>query len=1363
MAQVLSRLRSNPEQQEQQQDSWALSYTPVTPVAAAYSRDPNTPDYRYQINQKLLYERRLPGGSYITAHVQRLQSGFYDSPVVHEDLIDNVRFVAINFVFHPSKNDNRFKGAEINIALHHNHDATSRDPFNNVPDYARRSIGKEPLPYQHNHGTQTAASVDRALDRTEDFHGRRLTKTKAVRPKFLRHAPHILYGSVSPETLNWNFSLAGSLGVSQGPVSASLKPKAGVKSSYKVYEMMEIQGSVRSLRSWFGHQYDVEDGELVWTLDENALQKSGLPREFTFVMLLTKGSGPVDTGLGDVVLDLDITPKVAGWLGTGTAYPGFITNTYRPIHRYTLNLDDEIGQRFEPELPGRGFNFAQLAASFDDFVFLPGTTSSTSDSGAGMWPSSMSQSKQQPVSSPQMQKQIQGSDGQNANSQQSPPTNGAPQALNLHVILENSTMSPGPRGGSQVNLRLKAPPRQRSPSYAPSASTSRRSRRRSITIRSSAPPNRARSMRDAGADTTSDVTPRSRHVSGKSQSHSLRRSRDHENLSGDYNSSPTEEKGRSIHRDVTSTPFGMQDYDDQEVHSDDDQARSIPDHMSTVSREALMDPLTPSQPRPMGDPQYRRLNNYTQQHLSSRSPQNMEEDDDVDTVTRDVASSPIGNDQPGQMGDPQYQTNSLNTQQHLTSQSIEPVANGAREMPADHVDEGVQTGEDQAALERSSTVARRLHPSLFDNASPTKDNSRYRAADSPVEQHDASQASPSEQQAPLFSRSLNEDASGLGQAPPMGETQYQTGDHQTQQELIPQSTDSDHGSPIVVSRTLSDAARNRGPRPMGDPQYQTSSRNTQQHLSSPIREQYQDNLAKQWFPRKSQQQQSHQIVQQNNTTSTRSNMRNVSPTPGSATNVPDTSGYQTSRDLGQATETQAGSFVTPQQPPDQTIDEPTQRSNSYSEDCDPRQQSRPATQQELDDHIRQHTESVARSLRPQTPPGGPSTSMGAKQRSLGTTGVGMQTETQQALDDQIRQHAESMARSLRPQTPVADRTTRTAQQQRSLNGTSAEPQSTSEAAQRRASLHQFVTGNSPPIRPQERPGSASSNSTASVGNGHATWDPRRSITITGPHSDFHTSNTQQSRRTSSITTARQATIPAQRPQTPPSQQQPDFAQQAARVAYAAAQPGSDAQPRSPTEVQIQPQRQLHTPEYLRQDRPQPLAQDGEQQQDSQKQYGSTDTQQWNDSPPEWHKLSPVRPDAGSQVGSRGGSKTHSRNGSAAVSRSSSVRKSGRYVYPGGPIVYGGTEAEAESEKGKVGMLRYGDEEGEEVETGETRNGIGKGKENETAKERYEGAGYGVEQEGENEGDLGNDDRGASGGSWADWYKELTTGRKTNVV
>ena len=1353
MSQWLDRIRSNPEQQAQQQDPWALSYNLVTPIAAAYSRDPNTPDYRYQINQKLLYERRLPGGSYITAHVQRLQSGFYDSPVVHEDLVDNVRFLAINFVFHPSKNENRFKGAEINIALHHNHDATSRDPFNNVPDYARRSIGNEPLPHQHTHATQTSPTYGGALSRDGGLQPHMLTRTKAIRPKFLRHAPHILYGSVSPETLNWNFSLAGSLGVSQGPVSASLNPKAGVKSSYKVYEMMEIQGSVRSLRSWFGHQYDVEDGELVWTLDENALQKSGLPREFTFVMLLTKGSGPVDTGLGDVVLDLDIKPKVAGWLGTGTAYPGFIANTYRPIHRYTLNLDDEIGQRFEPEIPGRGFNFAQLAASFDDFVFLPGTTSSTSDSGGGMWPSSMSQTKQRSVSSPQRQKQIQGSDDQNANSRQSPPTNGSPQALNLHVILENSTLSPGPQGGSQLNLRLKAPSRHPSPSYAPSASTSRRSNRRSITIRSSAPPKRSRLIRDKEPDTTSDVTPRSRHISGKSQSHSLRRSHDHENLSGDYNSSPTEEKGRSVHRDVTSTPFGMQDYDDQEVHSDDDQISSIPDHMSTVSREALMDPLTPSQPRPMGDPQYRRLNKYTQQHLSSRSPQ-VQEQENATTITRDVATSPVGNDQMGPKGDPQYQTNTLSTQQHLTSQSSEPISNGTRGMAAGHVDDGVQTIDDRAAVENSSMVARRLHPSLFDNLVQAKRDSQNQADDLPTQQHTASEAPPNQDQAPIVSRSLDEDASRLEQPIPMNEDQYQTGHHQTLQHLSSHPADSNHGSPMVVSRTLTDPSRIRGPRPMGDPQYQTANRNTQQHLSSPVREQFQDNLARQWFPRKSQEPQSHQIIQNDNTTSTRSGVRDASPVMQNTTYVPDTPDHQTTQDLGESTTVQPGPFETPQQPSDQTVDEPTQRSNSYLENCNPQQQFRATTQQELDDQIRQHTESVARSLRPQTPTGDPSILPEDKQRPT----------AQQALDDQVRQHAEFMARSLRPQTPVADPKTSLEGQQSSMRDGKNAMQNTSEDAQRRASLHQFETGISPPKQTQERPGSASSNSTTSVGNGHATWDPRRSITITGPHSDLRSSNlhetrrtsatssSQQTRRTSSVTAARQATIPTQQPQTPPAQQQqqqqPDFAQQAARVAYA------KAQPLSPTQIQIQPQRQLHTPEYLAQDRPQPLvAQEGEQQQDG---------QQWNDSPPDRLKLSPIRPaNVGSRGGSRGGSNAGSRNGSAAVSRSSSVRKSGRYDYPGGPIVYGGTD-ETETERGGAGLLRYG---GEETEHGEAMDENENENKNEPAKKLYEGAGLGDEQQVEDQRGLGSgSNRGASaGGGWAQWYKELTTERKTNVI
>ena len=39
---------------------------------------PDGPITRYQINQRCIYERRLPGEAYMTAHVERLQPGIYD-------------------------------------------------------------------------------------------------------------------------------------------------------------------------------------------------------------------------------------------------------------------------------------------------------------------------------------------------------------------------------------------------------------------------------------------------------------------------------------------------------------------------------------------------------------------------------------------------------------------------------------------------------------------------------------------------------------------------------------------------------------------------------------------------------------------------------------------------------------------------------------------------------------------------------------------------------------------------------------------------------------------------------------------------------------------------------------------------------------------------------------------------------------------------------------------------------------------------------------------------------------------------------------------------------------------------------------
>lgn len=39
----------------------------------------DAPKARYQFNQQCIYERRLPGAAYMTAHISRLQPGIYDN------------------------------------------------------------------------------------------------------------------------------------------------------------------------------------------------------------------------------------------------------------------------------------------------------------------------------------------------------------------------------------------------------------------------------------------------------------------------------------------------------------------------------------------------------------------------------------------------------------------------------------------------------------------------------------------------------------------------------------------------------------------------------------------------------------------------------------------------------------------------------------------------------------------------------------------------------------------------------------------------------------------------------------------------------------------------------------------------------------------------------------------------------------------------------------------------------------------------------------------------------------------------------------------------------------------------------------
>jgi hypothetical protein len=296
----------------------------VPPFKEKQPPDPNLNNPRLLLNRACIYERHLPSDAYITAHIERLQHGYYSNPTVSDQGSRHVDFLAIAFTFHsPNTLSHRFKSAKIRVAVRGSREISSSSRH----------------PYGHPPGN----------------------------PRFLMHAPHLLYGTVSPETLEWSFSLAGSLGISEMPVSASIIPSGSVNSRYRRYEMMRIQGSARTLQSEQGRDYDVEAGEIVWSLEENDLQRSGLPREFTFVMLIHKPAAD-----SRISLSVDIDPVIAAKIGS---YPSPLLKlpAFQPLpRRGDIDFLKEVGQRFEPVEPGRGYNFAALASMFDEYIAMPG-------------------------------------------------------------------------------------------------------------------------------------------------------------------------------------------------------------------------------------------------------------------------------------------------------------------------------------------------------------------------------------------------------------------------------------------------------------------------------------------------------------------------------------------------------------------------------------------------------------------------------------------------------------------------------------------------------------------------------------------------------------------------------------------------------------------------------------------------------------------------------------------------------------------------------------------------------------------------------------------------------------------------------
>jgi hypothetical protein len=355
--------------------------------------DPNVSDSRIAVQRQCIYERPLPGGAYITAHVDRLQHGFVASPNLTDHEIDHVDFVSINFNLHPSHaHQHRFKSAIIRLSVRDADDidatvttaTTSTSATTPTPSTTPIANGTD-----SNGGLLRRSSIlrrdrdqdrDRVVDapnnrRQSSFypyphhHAPRTPHYAYRHPRFIAYAPHLIYGAVSPETLQWNFSIAGSLGVSETPVTASVSPSGGVRGQYQLYEMLKIQSSVRTLASPRGPHAAREDAELVWSLEENRLQRSGLPREFTFPFMIAKPHRDAD-----LLLTLDIVPDIDTWYGSYSPWHLSFA-AYQPLPKPLLNFRHELGQRFTPVDPDRRhFNFAQMAGSLDSYVNMPGST-----------------------------------------------------------------------------------------------------------------------------------------------------------------------------------------------------------------------------------------------------------------------------------------------------------------------------------------------------------------------------------------------------------------------------------------------------------------------------------------------------------------------------------------------------------------------------------------------------------------------------------------------------------------------------------------------------------------------------------------------------------------------------------------------------------------------------------------------------------------------------------------------------------------------------------------------------------------------------------------------------------------------------
>jgi hypothetical protein len=142
----------------------------------------------------------------------------------------------------------------------------------------------------------------------------------------------IAFIGTSPPT---NRFTGATVGVTTTPATATVNPSTEYDRTTVIGTMLKIQGSSQTAGK-------VPSSKMVWSLEENEQQHTGLPREFTFVFLIEQpvAKAPFTLQLG--------------------------------IIQQSGVLDQEVGQK----LSDSQFNFATMQGQFQDLVGLPGIAQS---------------------------------------------------------------------------------------------------------------------------------------------------------------------------------------------------------------------------------------------------------------------------------------------------------------------------------------------------------------------------------------------------------------------------------------------------------------------------------------------------------------------------------------------------------------------------------------------------------------------------------------------------------------------------------------------------------------------------------------------------------------------------------------------------------------------------------------------------------------------------------------------------------------------------------------------------------------------------------------------------------------------------